>query len=83
MPAVAGKNADEAQKELITVPDVTGKPYAEAVSILEGQGFKVRREEAQSDTAAKNTVISQSPTGTAQSGATITLPQVSPLLISR
>ena len=73
MPAVAGKNADEAQKELITVPDVTGKPYAEAVSILEGQGFKVRREEAQSDTAAKNTVISQSPTGTAQSGATITI----------
>ena len=73
MPAVAGKNADEAQKELITVPDVTGKPYAEAVSILEGQGFKVRREEAQSDTAAKNTVISQSPTGTAKSGATITI----------
>ena len=73
MPAVAGKNADEAQKELITVLDVTGKPYAEAVSILEGQGFKVRREEAQSDTAAKNTVISQSPTGTAQSGATITI----------
>ena len=73
MPAVAGKNADEAQKELITVPDVTGKPYAEAVSILEGQGFKVRREEAQSDTAAKNTVISQSPTGTAESGATITI----------
>ena len=73
MPAVAGKNADEAQKELITVRDVTGKPYAEAVSILEGQGFRVRREEAQSDTAAKNTVISQSPTGTAQSGATITI----------
>ena len=73
MPAVAGKNADEAQKELITVLDVTGKPYAEAVSILEGQGFRVRREEAQSDTAAKNTVISQSPTGTAQSGATITI----------
>ena len=74
MPAVAGKNADEAQKELITVPDVTGKPLAEAVSILEKKGFTVSPpKEAQSDTAAKNTVISQSPTGTAQSGATITI----------
>ena len=74
MPAVAGKNADEAQKELITVPDVTGKPLAEAVSILEKKGFIVSPpKEAQSDTAAKNTVISQSPTGTAQSGATITI----------
>ena len=34
MPAVAGKNADEAQKELITVPDVTGKPYAKALQVL-------------------------------------------------
>ena len=74
MPAVAGKNADEVQKELITVPDVTGKPLAEAVSILEKKGFIVSTpKEAQSDTAAKNTVISQSPTGTAQSGATITI----------
>lgn len=122
MPAVAGKNVDEVQKELtslglkpdityeesdkydsgivissdvdegtgvaqgtkialkvsagkngITVPDVTGKTVAEAVSILEQKGFTVSRKEAQSDTAAKNTVISQSPTGTAQSGATITI----------
>lgn len=74
MPAVAGKNVDEVQKELITVPDVTGKPLAEAVSILEKKGFIVSPpKEAQSDTAAKNTVISQSPTGTAKSGATITI----------
>ena len=73
MPAVAGKNADEVQKELITVPDVTGMMLPQAVSILEQKGFTVSRKEAQSDTAAKNTVISQSPTGTAQSGATITI----------
>jgi len=73
MPAVAGKNADEVQKELITVPDVTGMMLPQAVSTLEKKGFTVIPKEAQSDTAAKNTVISQSPTGTAESGATITI----------
>jgi serine/threonine-protein kinase len=58
----------------IPVPDVTGQPYLNAKSALEGQGFVVRRVDVQSD-QAPGTVVSTDPQPTTPSskGATITL----------
>lgn len=47
--------------ESVKVPDVTGKPLAEAKGILEGAGFVVKSNEAFSDSVPKGNVISQRP----------------------
>ena len=59
----------------VPVPDVTGQPYANAKSALEGQGFVVSRADVQSDQAAQGVVVAEDPPpGTSVSkGATITL----------
>ncbi|MCW2964969.1 MAG: pknB [Actinomycetia bacterium] len=59
----------------VPVPDVTGQPYLNAKSALEGQGFVVKRVDVKSDTEAQGVVVSESPSpGTpSQKGATITL----------
>ena len=65
----SGDNADGIQ-----IPDVSGKTYAEAVSILQDdKGFKVSREADSKNTAARDTVVSTSPSAgeRAKSGATI------------
>jgi serine/threonine-protein kinase len=58
----------------IPVPDVTGQPYLNAKSALEGQGFVVKRVDVQSDQAA-GTVVSTDPQpgNDSSKGATITL----------
>ena len=69
--ADSGDSADGIQ-----IPDVTGKTYAEAVSILQDdKGFKVSKEADSKNTAAKDTVVSTSPSAgeRAKSGATIKL----------
>ncbi len=60
----------------IQIPDVTGKTYAEAVSILQDdKGFKVEKAADSANTAPKDTVVSTSPSAgeRAKSGAKITL----------
>jgi serine/threonine-protein kinase len=58
----------------VPVPDVTGQPYANAKSALEGQGFKVERVDIQSDQAAGVVVATDPPPGQEVSkGAKITL----------
>ena len=60
----------------ILIPDVVGKSYAEAVSILEGdKGFTVKRVEDATSTAARDTVIATAPGAgeRAGSGAMITV----------
>ena len=62
--------------EGIQIPDVTGKTYAEAVSILQDdKGFKVEKAVDSANTAAKDTVVSTSPSAgeRAESGTKITL----------
>jgi serine/threonine-protein kinase len=44
----------------VPVPDVTGQPYANAKSALEGQGFQVARADIQSD-FAQGTVVAENP----------------------
>jgi serine/threonine-protein kinase len=48
----------------VPVPDVTGQPYANAKSALEGQGFQVAREDIQSDFAQGTVVAENPPSGT-------------------
>lgn len=59
----------------LPVPDVTGKMQAEAVALLQEQGFGVSTEEGFSDTVAKGSVISQSPEagGKAPAGSSVTI----------
>jgi beta-lactam-binding protein with PASTA domain len=58
----------------VPVPDVTGQPYANAKSALEGQGFVVSRLDIQSDQAQGVVVASNPPPGSSVSkGARITL----------
>jgi serine/threonine-protein kinase len=59
----------------VPIPDVTGQPYLNAKSALEGQGFVVKRVDVPSDTQAQGVVAAESPPpGTpSQRGATITL----------
>lgn len=67
--ADSGDSADGIQ-----IPDVTGKTFAEAVSILQDdKGFKVSKEADSKNTAAKDTVVSTSPSAgeRAKSGSTI------------
>jgi len=59
----------------VPVPDVTGQPYANAKSYLNGQGFVVNRVEVQSDTAAAGVVVLEDPPQNTlvSKGSTITL----------
>jgi eukaryotic-like serine/threonine-protein kinase len=58
----------------IPVPDVTGQPYANAKSMLEGQGFQVTRAEVQSDQAQGVVVAEDPPQGSSvPHGTTIRL----------
>jgi serine/threonine-protein kinase len=58
----------------VPVPDVTGQPYANAKSALEGQGFTVGRVDVPSDQAQGVVVASDPPPGSSVSkGARITL----------
>jgi serine/threonine protein kinase/beta-lactam-binding protein with PASTA domain len=58
----------------VSVPDVTGQPFANAASALKGQGFTVTRVDIQS-TQPKGTVISTDPAAGAQvpNGSKITV----------
>ena len=57
------------------IPDVNGKTYAEAKSILDEKGFNVEKAEDTANTAAKDTVVSTSPAAgeRAKAGSTITV----------
>ena len=59
----------------ILIPDVNGKTYAEAKSILDEKGFNVEKAEDTANTAAKDTVVSTSPAAgeRAKAGSTITV----------
>jgi serine/threonine-protein kinase len=58
----------------VPIPDVTGQPYANAKSMLEGLGFQVGRIEIQSDMAQGVVVAETPPAGTnVPRGAKITL----------
>ncbi len=61
--------------EGIQIPDIVGKSYAEAVSILEEKGFKVEKATDSANTASKNTVVSMNPSSgsKAKSGSTVTV----------
>ena len=62
--------------EGIQIPDVTGKTYAEAVSILhDDKGFEVEKQADTANTAAKDTVVSTSPVSgsRAKSGSKVTV----------
>jgi serine/threonine-protein kinase len=66
----------ESSQEGIKIPDVTGKTYAEAVSILhDDKGFAVAKASDSANVAAKDTVAATSPKAgeRAKSGATITV----------
>ena len=56
----------------INVPSVTGLPFDQASAALQNEGFAVKRTNVESDQPA-DTVVNQSPSGTAPQGATITL----------
>ncbi len=73
--AVASAEASSDAAEGIKIPEVSGKSYAEAVSILREKGFEVAREDDSANTAAKDTVVSTNPASgkRAKSGATVTL----------
>ena len=59
--------------ETATIPNVAGKSQADAKSALEAAGFSVDVKKSESDTTDVGYVISQSKTGTAEKGATITI----------
>ncbi len=57
------------------IPDVTGRSLAEAVSILEAEGFVTQKVEGYSNSIAKGNIISQDPQGgsSAPIGTTVTI----------
>lgn len=59
----------------IQIPEVSGKLYAEAVSILKEKGFNVEKADDSANTAAKDTVVSMNPAAgsRAKSGSTVTI----------
>ncbi|SFP58071.1 serine/threonine protein kinase [Butyrivibrio proteoclasticus] len=61
--------------EGIQIPDVNGRTYAEAKSILDEKGFNVEKAEDTANTAAKDTVVSTSPAAGeyAKSGSKVTV----------
>ncbi len=56
----------------VDIPNVVGLAYDQAAASLQGQGFGVKRADVDSN-QPKGTVVSQSPSSRAPSGATITL----------
>ena len=60
-------------KESVDVPSVTGQDENTATATLKAAGFNVDVKYGNSDSADKGTVYNQSPTGTANKGATITI----------
>ena len=65
-------------KELIEVPNVTGKSYSEASDILKEAGLKVEKNEIYDNTVEKDIVISQTPqAGSSQKDGTKILLTVS------
>ncbi len=60
---------------MVKIPDVSGKSYAEAVATLNKEGFQTVKEESESDTVKKGNVIKQIPeAGTvAERGSSVTL----------
>ncbi|THA25446.1 Stk1 family PASTA domain-containing Ser/Thr kinase [Streptomyces sp. RKND-216] len=62
-----------AKESLTTVPDVVGKPYDQAASQLQQNGFEVARKEKDSPGTPADQVIEQSSTGQAAPGSTIVL----------
>jgi len=74
--SAASSSTSEAETaEGIQIPDVNGKTYAEAKSILDEKGFNVEKAEDTANTAAKDTVVSTSPAAgeRAKAGSTITV----------
>lgn len=67
------ENSDEVQG--VAVPDVTGKSLAEAVSVLEAEGFVPQKNEGYSNSIAKGNIISQNPEGgsRAERGTAVTI----------
>ena len=59
--------------EEVDVPSVTGDDEDSATSALEEAGFQVSVKTAESDTVDKGIVISQSQTGSAEKGSTVTI----------
>ncbi len=66
---------EELDENMMEVPDVTNLSYAEAVANLNKKGFKVVKEESESDTVRKGNVISQVPSAgeVAQIGSSVTV----------
>ena len=60
---------------MVAVPSVAGLTYAEAVAALKREGLEVVKEETESDTVKKGTVISQVPEAgvTVQRGSSVTV----------
>jgi eukaryotic-like serine/threonine-protein kinase len=56
----------------VTVPSVVGLPFDQASAALQNEGFAVGRKNVESDQPA-DTVVDQSPSGSANPGSTITL----------
>ncbi|SDA66361.1 serine/threonine protein kinase [Butyrivibrio sp. INlla18] len=73
--SVASSLATEESADGIEIPNVTGKTYAEAKSLLTEKGFNVEKAEDTSNTAAKDTVVSTDPAAgsRAASGSKITV----------
>ncbi len=73
--SAASSLATEESADGIEIPNVTGKTYAEAKSLLTEKGFNVEKAEDTSNTAAKDTVVSTDPAAgsRAASGSKITV----------
>ncbi|MCU1675233.1 MAG: spk [Frankiales bacterium] len=73
-PGAAVKLVISAGVQQLRVPDVQGKPLAEAAATLTAAGFKTSVDEVFNDTVPKGIVFDQSPSkGTAGRGSTISL----------
>lgn len=69
-----GVGGDSGNAEQVAVPSVLGKSYADAETLLKGQGFVVERTDER-NAAEKDTVFSQDPEGgtNAEKGSTVKL----------
>ncbi|SHN48729.1 serine/threonine protein kinase [Butyrivibrio hungatei DSM 14810] len=73
--SAASSLTTEESADGIEIPNVTGKTYAEAKSLLSEKGFAVEKADDTSNTAAKDTVVSTNPAAgsRAASGSKITV----------
>ena len=73
--AASSATSESETADGILIPDVNGKTYAEAKSILDEKGFNVEKAEDTANTAAKDTVVSTSPAAgdRAKAGSKITV----------